>query len=61
MRRTTADRQRRRALVDTSVTAATLVTGPDPVPTHPNTLPRLPDVRGQAVTARQAPEPEVTG
>lgn len=42
MRRTTADRQRRRALVDISVTATTPVTEPGPVlplPINPLPLP----------------------
>lgn len=46
MRRTTADRQRRRALVDISVTATTPVTEPGPVlpfPINPLPLPRRPE------------------
>ncbi|MGY3199678.1 hypothetical protein [Streptomyces sp. TE5632] len=59
MRRTTADRQRRRALVDTSVTATTPVTGPGPILPYPLTPPRLPVLQGQAETRRPAPELEV--
>ncbi|WP_158508459.1 hypothetical protein [Streptomyces sp. CCM_MD2014] len=42
MRRTTADRQRRRALVDISVTATTPVTEPGPVLPFPINPPLLP-------------------
>jgi len=55
MRRTTADRQRRRALVDHSVSATTPVTEPGPVPLIVDCPHRIPDDAGQE------PEPEVAG
>lgn len=59
MRRTIADRQRRRDLVDISVTASTPVTAPGPVhscSTPPLRLHTLQDGQGTAVHG--GPEPE---
>lgn len=56
MRRSPADRQRRRALADTSVTATTPVTEPGPVLLDPIPPPRLPEIQDQAVTEQPTSE-----